>query len=122
MIQLYVLAGTALAAALVGGTGAWKVQSWRFAAKEARAAKDVAAWERRSRELQRASEMRYTVQAGVREKVIVETIVEVRHAAQDLAACPVPDRARSLLNDAARCARGDSAAACGDGEPVPVAR
>lgn len=74
----------------------------------------------RNRELQRAAEKRYTVQAEVRERVITETIVEVRHATASLASCPVPEPARRLLNDAAACAREDRPAACGTGEPVPA--
>lgn len=72
----------------------------------------------RNLELQRASEKRYVVQAEVREKYIVETIVEVRRETQAMAVCPVPEPARRLLNDAARCARENSPAACGTGEPV----
>lgn len=72
----------------------------------------------RNRELQRAAEKRYVVQAEAREKYIVETIVEVRRETEILAVCPVPEPARRLLNDAARCARGDTPAACGADKPV----
>jgi len=76
----------------------------------------------RNRDLQRAAEKRYTVQAQVRDHYITETVTEVRHEAAALAACPVPEPARVRLNAAAGCARGDSAAACGPDQPVPVAR
>ncbi len=76
----------------------------------------------RNRELQRAAETRYTVQAGVREEFIGYTITEIRHVAAPLASCSVPEPARVLLNRAASCAREDTAATCGTGEPVPVAR
>lgn len=76
----------------------------------------------RNRELQRAAETRYTVQAGVREEFIGYTITEIRHAAAPLATCPVPADAVRLLNRASSCAREDTAATCGTGEPVPVAR
>jgi hypothetical protein len=116
--------GAAIAAGCVFGwwrlTSHYDSRGYQRAQAEAREAMQAQA--ERNRELQRAAERNYTVQAGVRERVIVETIVEVRHAAQSLASCPVPDRARSLLNDAAKCARDDSAASCGAGEPVPVAR
>lgn len=67
----------------------------------------------RNRELQRAAETRYTVQAGVREEFIGYTIQEIRHVAAPLAACTVPDAVRVRLNAAARCAGGDHAAPCG---------
>lgn len=113
-----------LAAAAVAGAVAayawWAGELREEGRAEVRAemAAAVAAQEARNRELQRAAEKRYVVAAEIRERVIVETIVEVRHAAQDLAACPVPDRARRLLNDAAACARDGSAAACGADQPV----
>ena len=72
----------------------------------------------RNRELQRAAEIRYTVRAEARERFIVQTITEIRHAAAPLAVCPVPADAVRLLNGAARCARGDPAAAGGAGEPL----
>ncbi len=76
----------------------------------------------RMRQLQRAAETRYTVQAETRERYFVETITEVRHAAAPLASCALPADVVRLLNAAGSCAREDSAAACGAGEPVPVAR
>lgn len=75
----------------------------------------------RNRELQRAAEKRYVVQAEARERVITETIVEVRHAAESLAACPVPEPARRLLNRAAECAREDRPASCGPGDGLQPA-
>lgn len=93
---------------------------WKLAQAEtdrlARAQQD------RNRDLQRAAELRYTVQAETRDRFITQTIVEIRHEAAPLAACPVPDAVRVRLNAAARCAGGDHAAPCGAGEPLPVAR
>lgn len=68
--------------------------------------------------LQHAAELHYTVQAQTRDRVITKIVTEVRDATKDLAACPVPEPARELLNDAGRCASTDSAAACGAGDPV----
>ena len=76
----------------------------------------------RNRELQRAAETRYTVQAGVREEFIGYTIKEIRHVAAPLASCDLPADAIRLFNRAAECARSDSPASCGAGEPVPVSR
>lgn len=76
----------------------------------------------RNRELQRAAERNYVVQAGVRDRVITETITEVRYAAAPMAACPVPEPVRLRLNAAAACARGDRSAACDADQPVPDAR
>lgn len=76
----------------------------------------------RNRELQRAAEKRYVVQAEARERVITETITEVRYEAAPMAVCPVPDALRVRLNAAARCALGDSAASCGADDAVPGTR
>lgn len=76
----------------------------------------------RNRELQRAAETRYTVQAGVREEFIGYTIKEIRHVTAPLASCALPADAIRLFNRAAECARSDSPASCGSDQPVPVAR
>jgi hypothetical protein len=76
----------------------------------------------RNRELQRAAEKRYTVAEETREIFITRTTQEVRHAAESLATCPVPVGAVRLLNDAAACARGDPASACGAGDQLPSSR
>lgn len=76
----------------------------------------------KNRDLQRAAERRYTVQAEAREHVITETIKEVRYVAEVLDACPVPVAAVRLLNGAAGCAREDRAPACAASQPLPVAR
>lgn len=89
-----------------------------------RAAEDKTAAEAqtaRNRELQRAAETRYVVQAQARDRFIVQTVTEVRHVTDPLASCPVPADAVRLLNDAARCASADSAAACGADKPLPAA-
>jgi Tfp pilus assembly protein PilE len=98
----------------------WRGQQREIGRQEVRAelAAAMKAQTERNRELQRAAEKQYTVQAGVRDRYIVKTITEVRHATESLAACPVPAAAVGLLNDAADCARGDSPSACGTGEPV----
>lgn len=96
-------------------TAHFEAKGYARAQAEARDHADAQA--ERFRQLQRAAELRYTVAAEVRERVIVETIVEVRHASQSLATCPVPERARGLLNRAARCA-ADPAAACGPDQPL----
>lgn len=110
--------------------GAW----WKFdrmlaaadkAGYERRAGEDKAAADAQAqsnRDLQRASEKRYTVVAEVRDRFITTTITEVRHATAALAACPVGPDAVRLFNAAAGCARADPAAACGAGEPLPLAR
>jgi hypothetical protein len=116
-LTLAVLVGFA-----AGGSSAWKVQNWRAASKELQLQRAVEAQREANLDLQRAAEKRYVVQAAARERVITQTITEVRYAAQSLASCPVPADARRLLNEAARCARGDSASACGADDAVPAAR
>ena len=84
-----------------------------WAAEHVETERQAQAQAQRNRDLQRAAELRYTVQAGVREEFIGYTIKEIRHVAAPLAACTVPDAVRVRLNAAARCAGGDHAAPCG---------
>ena len=84
-----------------------------WAAEHVETERQAQAQAQRNRDLQRAAELRYTVQAGVREEFIGYTIQEIRHVAAPLAACTVPDAVRVRLNAAARCAGGDHAAPCG---------
>ena len=84
-----------------------------WAAERVEMERQAQAQAQRQRDLQRAAELRYTVQAGVREEFIGYTIKEIRHVAAPLAACTVPDAVRVRLNAAARCAGGDHAAPCG---------
>lgn len=104
----------AAVAALVAGYYFWadRIGDVREATVRAELKALADAQTERNRDLQRAAEKRYTVQAEVRERVITETITEVRYATQSLAACVVPERAVSLLNLAAACARDDSPPAC----------
>lgn len=132
-MSLYVrLALLAAAVLLVLGIG-WKV---RHDGIEAGRAEVQAKWDKdrallntemqaqreRNRELQRAAERNYVVRAGVRDRVITETIMEIRYAAAPMAACTVPEPVRLRLNAAAACARGDRSAACDADQPVPDAR
>ena len=93
-----------------------------WAAERVEMERQAQAQAQRNRDLQRAAELRYTVQAGVREEFIGYTITEVRHAAAPLAACLVPADAIRLFNRAAECARSDSPSPCSLDKPVPVAR
>jgi hypothetical protein len=109
---------------IVASAAAW----WRitvhyegigYARAQAEAAAAAQAQAQRNRDLQRAAELRYTVQAGVREEFIVTTVKELAHETADLASCRLSPGARRLLNDAAQCARADRPAACGPREPLP---
>lgn len=73
----------------------------------------------RMRELARAAELRYTVARQGQDRFFVTTIKEIAHAAAPLASCPVPADAIRLLNNAARCARGDPGATGCAADPVP---
>jgi hypothetical protein len=118
------LAVLALVGALTLAYFGWRGQQREIGRQEARRELAAAAEAQtaRNRELQRATEIRYTVQAQARERFFVTTVKEIRHAAAPLAACSMPDAARVLLNDARACAIGDPAAACGAGDGVPGAR
>ena len=122
VIAVLIRAAIAFAAvtALLWGYRLWAESLRETGRAEVRAehAEAARAAETRNRELQRAAETRYVVQAATRDRFFVETIREVSHAAAPLAACPVPDDARRLLNAAATCASGDSPAACGGAGPV----
>lgn len=73
----------------------------------------------RMRELTRAAELRYTVAREGQDRFFVTTIKEIDHAAAPLATCPVPPDAIRLLNNAARCARGDPGATGCAADPMP---
>jgi hypothetical protein len=105
--------------------GAWRVI---FLAEARGAAQERVKWEAKAlalvesnRALQRAAELRYVVGADARDRFIVKTVKEIVHVTSHLADCPVGEPAARMLNAAAACARGDSATACGPGEPVPDA-
>lgn len=76
----------------------------------------------RNRDLQRAAEVRYTVQAEARTRFITRTVKEIHEVAAPLADCRVPDAVRVRLSAAAACASGDTPATDCPGEPVPAAR
>lgn len=105
--------------------GWWKLET-ALDAREAKGyarhqqeAKDLADQQaQRNRDLQRAAELRYTVQAETRDRFITTTITEVRHATAHLDACPVGAAGVLRLNAAAQCAREDRPASCGADEPV----
>jgi len=95
---------------------AWKLHHAGYTSAKAEMAAEAQIQKDRNLELQRASEKRYTVNAEVRDRFIIETITEVRHETDNLRACVLTPAARGLLNAAAACA--DSPASCSSGEPV----
>jgi hypothetical protein len=118
------IAAAALLAVLTAAYFGWRDQQRDIGRQEVRAElkAQAEAQTARNRELQRAAEIRYTVTSQVREKWFVATVKEIRDASESLAACPVPDDVRRLLNAAAACARGDSPAADCAADEVPDAR
>lgn len=121
LIRLALVA--AAVAALLWGYHLWAESLREDGREEVRAehAEAARAAETRMRELARAAEVRYVVQAEVRDRFFVETVREVSHAAAPLAACPLPAGLVGVLNAAAACAADDSAAACrGDGALRPA--
>lgn len=107
---------------LKGRADGRRVVMLEWKAANAETERQARAQQDRNRDLQRAAELRYTVQAETRQHVITQTIQEVRYVAAPLDSCPVPAAAVRLLNAAASCAREDRPASCGDGESLPVAR
>lgn len=122
LIEKLIVAGVLL---LAMAAAAWKgIDVLEQRGYDRRAAEDRAAMEdqaARNRDLQRASELRYTVVAAARDRFIVQTITEIRHETDNLAACVLTPAAAERLRNAAQCARGDSAAACGPDQPVRAA-
>jgi hypothetical protein len=112
LVLLAVLAALTFSHGLAYRKGKATVRA-EWAAERVEMERQAQAQAQRQRDLQRAAELRYTVQAGVREEFIGYTIKEIRHVAAPLAACTVPDAVRVRLNAAARCAGGDHAAPCG---------
>lgn len=107
-----------LALAVLAGWHRLTVHYERIGYDRAQAEYQAAAEKQReaNRGRSRQAEEHESQQAAVRDRFITKTITEVRYVTQALAACPVPDAARQLLNDAAECARSDRSAACGAGE------
>ena len=121
LILLAVLAALTFSHGLAYRKGKATVRA-EWAAERVEMERQAQAQAQRNRDLQRAAELRYTVQAGVREEFIGYTITEIRHVAAPLASCAVPADAIRLFNRAAECARSDSPASCIPDKPVPVAR
>jgi hypothetical protein len=65
-----------------------------------------------------AAETKFFTQAAPREKFIESTAKEVRHDAENLAACIVSPAALDRLRSAAECASEDRPASCGAGDSV----
>lgn len=118
LIRLAVIA--AAVAAVLWGYHLWAESLREDGREEIRAehAEAARAAETRMRELARAAEVRYVVQAEARDRFITKTLTEVRHAAAPLVSCVLPADAVRLLNDANACASDPTAAACGGPGPV----
>lgn len=123
ILYRFILVGVLVAVAV--GAYAW----WQHRVEEAAVTVErarVIALADLQREANRArareASLALATRAQTVEKYLVVTEKEFRHATADLAACPVPDRARVMLNDAVRCARDGSAAACGSDSRLSDAR
>lgn len=118
MTRLYAYAaGLALALA---GYFWWVYRIEQQALTEERARVEHQAELQRTANRSRSSEaeQRQAGQTVYRDRFLTKTIVEVRHATQNLAACPVSDDAVRMLNDAAKCASEDRPASCAAGDAV----
>lgn len=126
MTTLYIrlAACLALVAALIAAwfdlTSHYEAKGYERAKQEDKAAAE--AQTARNRDLQRQAELRYVVKREAQDRFFVTTVKEVREQAAPLADCRLPDALRVRLNEAARCAFGDSPAACGPADEVPDAR
>ena len=117
LILLAVLAALSFSHFTVYRKGKATVRA-EWAAERVEMERQAQAQAQRQRDLQRAAELRYTVQAGVREEFIGYTIKEIRHVAAPLAACTVPADAIRLLRNAAACANSDTPSTCSTGQQV----
>lgn len=122
MTTLYVRIAMVAALLLAGAAAWWRLtahyEAKGYARAQAEARVVAEAQEERNRDLQRASELRYTVATEARDRFIVTTVREIHDAAAPLVACPVPESVRLRLNAAAACASGDPAAACLPGDSM----
>lgn len=73
----------------------------------------------RNAELARKAELTYTVATKTQTRYITQTVKEITHETQNLAACMLSPDAVRLLNAAADCADSDSAAACQSTSELP---
>ena len=98
-----------LLVAIVAGYAWWQHRTEQRGAQAERARLEAVADLQREANRGRARdiEQAHANQTVYRDRFFTETIVEIRHAAAPLAACPVPDAAVRLLNDAANCAAHD---------------
>lgn len=118
MIRLYAYAGIAVAA--VAGYFWWahRVESKALEGERARVEHQAELQRTANRSRSYEAEQRQAGQTVYRDRFLTKTIVEVRHATQNLAACPVSADAVRLLNDAAKCASENRPSACGAGDAV----
>lgn len=119
LLARFVLAGCVVLAGIAGWwrlTAHYESRGYARAQAEGRAAADVQA--QRIRDLQRASEIRYTVAAEARDRFIVTTVKEIHRETAHLDACPVGPAAVRMLNDAAACSRQDRSTACSPEQPL----
>lgn len=109
-----------IAAAAVAGYAWWQHRTEQRGAQAERARLEAMADLQREANRGRARdiEQAQAAKAVYRDRFFTETIVEIRHAAAPLAACPMPDAAVRLLNAAAECAREDRPASCAAGDQV----
>lgn len=109
-----------IAVAAVAGYAWWQHRTEQRGAQAERARLEAMADLQREANRGRARdiEQAQAAKAMYRDRFFTETIVEIRHAAAPLAACPVPDAAVRLLNAAAQCAREDRPASCAAGDQV----
>ena len=113
-----------LAVALLGGYAYWQHRTEQRGVQAERARQaDLAEQQRmQNRSRARDAELRLSSRQQVVERYFVITEKEFVHATAELASCPLPEPARRMLNDAAKCAREGRPAACqGDGSlPDPA--
>ena len=106
--------------------GVWKL--WHTADKAGydRAQVEYQAAAEKQREANRTTatkaEKKESVRVVYRDRVITKTITEVRDASAPLAACPIPDAAIRMLNDAAQRAREDRPASSAVDYALPGAQ
>jgi hypothetical protein len=127
VLDLRIVGAAVLAAALAGThwyayrQGAQAVQI-KFDAHVNEANRKAVRQADQNRERAAQVEERVVFQTVYRDRFITKTVKEIDRATQSLAACPVPEPARVLLNAAARCAREDRPSACGSDNAVSDTR
>ncbi len=117
-LRAYLLAAALLAASLALRHALHSADARGYARAQAEYQAAAEAQREANRGSARKAEQGDAVRTVYRDRVITQTLKEIRYETASLSACPVPAGAVRLLNAAAQCAGEDRSPACEPGDPV----